>query len=94
MYSKPWGLISRSNMLGYVDSEGRFTTEVAGDATSRGLIGKEVLSNGSKGVVDLLRNVGPLLKVQRVKHRSGKQTRPSSSRRLSRRILSTTFIIP
>ena len=58
-------------MLCHVDSEGRFTAEVAdivGDA-SAGLIGKEVLSNGSKAVVDLLRNVGALLKVQRVKHR-------------------------
>lgn len=65
------GLISRSNMLCHVDSEGRFTAEVAdivGDA-SAGLIGKEVLNNGSKAVVDLLKNVGALLKVQRVKHR-------------------------
>ena len=65
------GLISRFNMLCHVDSEGRFTAEVAdivGDA-SAGLIGKEVLSNGSRGVVDLLRNVGALLKVQRIKHR-------------------------
>ncbi|RDB30371.1 Isoleucine--tRNA ligase [Hypsizygus marmoreus] len=59
------------NMLCHVDAEGKFTAEVTnvvGDEAA-GLVGQEVLSGGSKAVVNLLKNVGGLVKVQRIKHR-------------------------
>ncbi|KAF5383170.1 hypothetical protein D9615_005042 [Tricholomella constricta] len=65
-------LISTSkNMICHVDSEGRFTSEVAnvvGDASTN-LIGQEVLSGGSRAVVELLKETGALVKLQRIKHR-------------------------
>lgn len=66
------GLISSANsMVCHVDGEGKFNAEVTnivGDAAAS-LIGQDVLSDGSRAVVDLLRNAGSLVKVQRIKHR-------------------------
>lgn len=66
------GLISSTNsMVCHVDKEGKFTTDVAEVVGEHGgnLVGQEVLSGGSKAVVDLLRSVGALAKIQRIKHR-------------------------
>ncbi|KAF9459744.1 tRNA synthetases class I-domain-containing protein [Collybia nuda] len=66
------GLISNTNnMICHVDKEGKFTTDVAeivGEHAGN-LIGQEVLTGGSKAVVDILRNIGALVKIQRIKHR-------------------------
>ncbi|KAF8067764.1 tRNA synthetases class I-domain-containing protein [Lyophyllum atratum] len=66
------GLVSTSkNMICHVDGEGKFTSDVAhvvGDA-STSLVGQEVLGGGSRAVVELLKRVGSLVKVQRIKHR-------------------------
>lgn len=59
-------------MICHVNAEGKFTAEVAnvvGDRAARSLIGQEVLTNGSKAVVELLKMSGSLVKVQRIKHR-------------------------
>ncbi|KAG6885563.1 hypothetical protein C0993_012806 [Termitomyces sp. T159_Od127] len=65
-------LVSTSkNMICHVDGEGKFTKEVAdvvGESAAT-LIGKEVLSDGSRSIVELLKQVGALVKVQRIKHR-------------------------
>jgi isoleucyl-tRNA synthetase len=67
------GMLSSSNpMICHVNGEGRFTVDIAnviGSDAAGGLVGQEVLSNGSKAVVDLLRKNGSLVKVQRIKHR-------------------------
>ena len=58
-------------MLCHVDGKGQFTTSVAdvvGDKADR-LVGKSVLSEGGKAMVDLLRELGVLKKVERYKHR-------------------------
>lgn len=66
------GLISSTNnMVCHVDKEGKFTADVAevvGEYAGS-LVGQEVLTSGSKAVVDLLRSVGALVKIQRIKHR-------------------------
>ncbi|KAG6831067.1 hypothetical protein H0H92_012990 [Tricholoma furcatifolium] len=66
------GLISTSkNMVCHVDGEGKFNSEVAdvvGDLAHT-LVGKEVLSDGSRAIVELLKKVDALVKVQRIKHR-------------------------
>lgn len=41
---------------------------MVGDASST-LVGQEVLSGGSRAVVDILKTLGSLVKVQRIKHR-------------------------
>lgn len=61
-----------SDMLCHVDRRGRFTTSVTavvGDAFAEHLVGKEVLSEGGKAAVDILRELQVLQKVQRYKHR-------------------------
>lgn len=66
------GLVSTSkNMICHVDDEGKFTKEVADvvGEYAASLTGKEVLSDGSRSIVELLKQVGALVKVQRIKHR-------------------------
>jgi isoleucyl-tRNA synthetase len=61
-----------TDMLCHVDGHGQFTpsvAEVVGDELAVRLVGKEVLSDGSREVVEILRERGVLLKVQRYKHR-------------------------
>ncbi|KAG6820906.1 hypothetical protein H0H93_009680 [Arthromyces matolae] len=66
------GLVSSAKtMVCHVDGEGRFHKDVAdvvGDSASA-LVGKEVLTDGSRAIVELLKQTGNLLKVQRFKHR-------------------------
>jgi isoleucyl-tRNA synthetase len=66
-------LLSGPNpMICHVNGEGKFTAEVAnvvGDSSAGGLVGLEVLTDGSKAVVELLKRTGSLVKVQRIKHR-------------------------
>ncbi|KAH9941162.1 isoleucyl-tRNA synthetase [Epithele typhae] len=72
------GLLSRStsdvasNLVCHVNSLGQFTSDVAavvGQEAACGLVAKDVLGDGSRGIVDLLRRAGAVLKVQRYKHR-------------------------
>jgi hypothetical protein len=67
------GLISATqDILCHVNGAGKFTEEVAnvvGEVAGKSLIDQEVLHGGSKAVVDLLRNIGCLVKIQRIKHR-------------------------
>ncbi|KAJ6499704.1 isoleucyl-tRNA synthetase [Mycena vitilis] len=66
------GLLGRKEeIVCHVGRAGEFTSQVmdtVGDA-GRVLIGESVLENGSRKVVDLVREVGALVKVQRIKHR-------------------------
>ncbi|KAG7091901.1 hypothetical protein E1B28_008299 [Marasmius oreades] len=67
------GLIpNASSIQCHVDGTGAFNAEVAkvvGDPASRTLIGQPVLDGGSKAVVELLKQTGVLIKIQRFKHR-------------------------
>ncbi|EDR09531.1 uncharacterized protein LACBIDRAFT_318681 [Laccaria bicolor S238N-H82] len=67
------GLISTShNIICHVDKEGQFNRNVAdvvGDDAAGKLVGRAVLTDGSRAVVELLREMGSLVKIQRVKHR-------------------------
>ena len=67
------GLISTShNIICHVDKEGQFNREVAnvvGDDAAGKLVGRAVLTDGSRAVVELLREMGRLVKIQRIKHR-------------------------
>ena len=59
-------------MICHVNGEGKFTVDIAnviGSDAAGALVGQEVLTNGSKAVVDLLKRNGSLVKVQRIKHR-------------------------
>ncbi|KAJ3532236.1 hypothetical protein NMY22_g7819 [Coprinellus aureogranulatus] len=67
------GLISNAHqMLCHVGSAGEFiegVSEVVGRDAAAKLVKKSVLKDGSKAAVDLLRDVGQLVKVKRIKHR-------------------------
>lgn len=67
------GLISNADqMICHVGSAGEFiesVAEVVGQDAGKVLAGKSVLKDGSKAVADLLRDVGQLVKVKRIKHR-------------------------
>ncbi|KAF8639113.1 hypothetical protein AX17_001728 [Amanita inopinata Kibby_2008] len=67
------GLISNTeNLICHVDSEGKFSedvTTVVGDDVSGLLRGKPVLGSGGKAIVDALKEMRCLVKVQRIKHR-------------------------
>lgn len=66
-------LLSPSNpMICHVNGEGKFTAEVAnvvGNDAAASLVGQDVLTSGSKVVIELLKKNGNLVKVQRIKHR-------------------------
>jgi isoleucyl-tRNA synthetase len=66
-------LLSISNpMICHVNGEGRFTPEVAnvvGDRAAASLVGKGVVTNGSKAIVELLRESGSLVKIKTIRHR-------------------------
>ncbi|KAF7349261.1 hypothetical protein MSAN_01715600 [Mycena sanguinolenta] len=66
------GLLSRKEeIVCHVGGAGEFTgqvTETVGDAGTV-LIGESVLEGGSRKVVELLKQVGALVKIQRTKHR-------------------------
>ncbi|KAL0568341.1 isoleucine-tRNA ligase, partial [Marasmius crinis-equi] len=67
------GLIpDASSIRCHVDGAGAFSAEVAkvvGDEASQALIGQPVLEGGSRAVVELLKQVDAVVKVQRFKHR-------------------------
>lgn len=72
------GLLSASapeqNIICHVDGEGKFTTDitsVVGTEAAKMLIGKEVLKDGGKAMVELLKGMGPdiLFGVEKIKHR-------------------------
>ena len=65
---------STQNMICHVDGAGKFTPEIlnaVGEEAGKFLVGKEVLKDGGKAVVDLLRGMGKevLLGVEKIKHR-------------------------
>ncbi|KAF8157025.1 tRNA synthetases class I-domain-containing protein [Crassisporium funariophilum] len=67
------GLISSSlQMICHVDHRGAFTpdiAEVVGEEAAKKLVGKEVLGEGNKEMVGLLKELGSVVKVERLKHR-------------------------
>ena len=59
------------NMLCHLDARGQFAASVAdivGDKAER-LVGKSVLNEGGKAIVEILREIDVLRKVERYKHR-------------------------
>jgi isoleucyl-tRNA synthetase len=70
---KALGRISNTNnMLCHVGRAGEFTeavAEVIGNDAAEKLVKKSVLKEGGKAAVDLLREVGQLVKIKRIKHR-------------------------
>ncbi|OBZ77732.1 Isoleucine--tRNA ligase [Grifola frondosa] len=70
------GLLSTSvtaqNLVCHVNELGLFTDDVAevvGHKAAGALVGKEVLGDGGKAIVNLLKEIEALRKVQRIKHR-------------------------
>ena len=67
------GLItSSSTILCHVGREGTFTDEVAqvvGETVGRSLAGQAVLKEGSMAVIQLLEEIGVLVKLEKIKHR-------------------------
>ncbi|KAJ6631136.1 tRNA synthetases class I-domain-containing protein [Mycena sp. CBHHK59/15] len=64
-------LESKEEILCHVGGAGEFTkdvTQCVGDS-GKALIGENVLDTGSRKVVEILKEVGALLKIQRIKHR-------------------------
>ncbi|KAF8886535.1 isoleucyl-tRNA synthetase [Infundibulicybe gibba] len=71
---KALGTISsaQQDILCHVNADGKFTPEVAaivGEEVASALVGREVLTTGSKAVVDILQKMGRLVKTKRIKHR-------------------------
>ena len=70
---KQEGLISStSNIVCHVGEGGLFTNEVThvvGKEAGQTLVGQPVLDNGSRAIVDHLKNMKRLLKIERFKHR-------------------------
>ncbi|CCM00724.1 uncharacterized protein FIBRA_02764 [Fibroporia radiculosa] len=63
---------STGSLLCHVDHLGQFTDDVAdvvGVEAATSLIGKEVLSEGSKAIVELIDATGALRKIHRIRHR-------------------------
>lgn len=59
-------------MLCHVNAEGAFSptiSEVVGSDLANELVGKSVLGEGNKTVVQVLQKMGRVLKVERIKHR-------------------------
>ena len=67
------GLISNSeHIICHVDSDGNFSKDVAsvvGQEAVRLLQGQQVLGDGSKAIVEMLKEMGHLVKIKRIKHR-------------------------
>jgi isoleucyl-tRNA synthetase len=63
---------SQSEIVCHVDREGNFSSkvqDVVGEECAKELVGKAVLDEGSRQVVQLLRQAGVLLKIKRIKHK-------------------------
>lgn len=67
------GLLSSGQPITcHVGEGGKFTpgvVSVVGEAAGEKLVGQEVLQDGSKAVVELLKELGCLVKIKRIKHR-------------------------
>ncbi|EPQ53661.1 isoleucyl-tRNA synthetase [Gloeophyllum trabeum ATCC 11539] len=69
---KPREGSSDTGMFCHVDAEGKFSSkvsEVVGESVGRKLVGKEVLKDGNKAIIEVLGDMGVLVKVQKIKHR-------------------------
>lgn len=65
-------LSSPNSMICHVDGEGKFSggvTDILGSEVAREIEGKEVLGDGSRGVVKVLKRLDRLVKIKRIKHR-------------------------
>jgi isoleucyl-tRNA synthetase len=65
-------LSSTTDMLCHVDESGRFSSDIAdvvGSVATVALVGQEVLGAGSKAILEVLKDLGRLVKVERIKHR-------------------------
>ncbi|EIW77211.1 isoleucyl-tRNA synthetase [Coniophora puteana RWD-64-598 SS2] len=61
-----------SSLVCHVDSAGTFSSEIAdvvGTSLAERVVGKDILGDGSRGIVEYLRETGSLVKIERVKHR-------------------------
>ncbi|KAA1476621.1 isoleucyl-tRNA synthetase [Dentipellis sp. KUC8613] len=61
-----------SDVFNHVDKHGAFgpsVSDIVGDDVAQTLVGKPVLSEGSKSMVKLLEQLGVLMKVEKIKHR-------------------------
>ncbi|KDR72627.1 hypothetical protein GALMADRAFT_73804 [Galerina marginata CBS 339.88] len=68
----PTSTSTTSNVICHVDGKGQFTSEVVevvGAEHAEKLIGKEVLGDGNKAMVMLLKDLNKVLKIERIKHR-------------------------
>ncbi|KAF9493086.1 isoleucyl-tRNA synthetase [Pleurotus eryngii] len=67
------GMISdMDSIICHVGDAGCFTenvSEVVGQDAGQTLVGQDVLSGGSRSVVEILKKTGALIKIQRIKHR-------------------------
>jgi isoleucyl-tRNA synthetase len=65
-------LNSTTSLICHVDGKGQFVSDVAdvvGPEFAKRLAGKEVLGDGNKEMVAILKEMGCLVKIQRIKHR-------------------------
>ncbi|PBK70887.1 isoleucyl-tRNA synthetase [Armillaria solidipes] len=65
-------LAGTESMLCHVGCEGEFKADVAdvvGDTATQSLVGKSVLEDGSRAVVNLLKETNNLVKIERFKHK-------------------------
>lgn len=61
-----------SSLLYHVNSKGQFTpdvVDVVGSEYGKRLAGKDVLENGNKEMVMLLKDTGKIVKIEKIKHR-------------------------
>ena len=61
-----------NDLICHVNGLGQFTSnvaEVVGEEAASSLVAQDVLGDGSRAIVDLLKRVGALNKIQRFKHR-------------------------
>jgi isoleucyl-tRNA synthetase len=66
------GILKSNDLLCHVNADGAFDSsvgEIVGSEAAKELIGKPVLGDGSKAIVDLLGKEGSLVKVKRFKHK-------------------------
>ncbi|KAJ7057865.1 tRNA synthetases class I-domain-containing protein [Mycena amicta] len=65
------GLLSQREMICHVGAAGEFTKDVVQTVGEAGkvLVGESVLDTGSRKIVELLEEVGALVKIRRVQHR-------------------------
>lgn len=64
--------VLNAGLICHVDGKGQFTTEIAdvvGPHFGERLAGKEVLGDGNKEMVAVLKEMGRLVKIHRLKHR-------------------------